>query len=416
MLFSCQKNSEIAINTKSSEISETKISESKVAHFAENLSFEKNEMKNFLKNPHKKIIISRLMVPILFSNSSEFWQEIYKFSEIPNDILEVEFEYAGTAFDDLSEVKKYFLETNPHSTKNGIVRLNGDFSDNEILELFEILDKIAKDAEFIVIENLHEKHLQNPQIAEKFQKYQAEFAKKFPKNVSVNLEMNWISHYDFENNANYIDDSDKIFINTIFEEKKWEVHRFVKRYFDNLTDFEEFVNTSSKKIFDVKIGKSEMWIYNFLFPLKNSPEKLYSDEIFSQILEILQKFGKIDNENFRIFGLKKVHFENEKILEILSNFEAKNLRFPIEYNSSFELSEQFYTKLLNAKTTNTITFDVFGVWIDTIFCNFRDKNDKIHKIISRNEKPYLFCLNAIGKGEDIPGNEKTRELLEQFSQ
>lgn len=128
----------------------------------------------------------------------------------------------------------------------------------------------------------------------------------------------------------------------------------------------------------------------------------------------MQNYKKFANE-LHIYGLKKEHFENEKILEILAQISAKNIIFHLEHGLSFELDEKFYEKFLTAKTQKTIAFEVFGVGGEReFFCNFIAENGEKSKIINQDGRPFLFCFAETAKIWDEEENKK-REIRNEIA-
>lgn len=248
------------------------------------------------------------------------------------------------------------ISINPHIEYN-MLRLVGNFSDAEILKIFEILEQRSEKLDFVIVDGISRKNLQNAEIREKFENYQKKFSEIF-SGKSVNIETNTVMAMDSNyNDAYFIDDDSRVYIEVVLPREGQEF-AYDSRFFVSIENFEKFLQ-KNPKIRSVQIGKENMSNY-FPFRLTREAEPLYNDEVFMQILDTLKNHKNFD-ERLHIEGLKKNHFENEKILEKLAEIEAKNLILQVEYDSSLELRQEFYEKLLNAKTKNTITFDAFGV-------------------------------------------------------
>lgn len=323
------------------------------------------------------------------------------------------------AFADVDELKKYFSENNRAKFFLTHLEFPNNLSENEMLEMVKLLDSERFDTNFMrPIRQLPAKFLTNSEIVSKYN--------NLTENVKpITLyfdEFNNVKIYNFHEKreafgeAKY--DSKNIFINIGYwlgksEGDGFDVTQILR--LSNMRDLDyilvdEFGRNPPISVIAIGDGAYTKWLSAYA----DIREPLYDQEIFIKILQKLQNYKKFANE-LHIYGLKKEHFENEKILEILTQIPAKNIIFHLEHGSSFELNEKFYEKLLNAKTEKTIAFEVFGVGGEgEFFCNFIAENSEKSKIINRDGRPFLFCFAETAKVWDEEENKK-REIRDKIA-
>lgn len=408
--------------------------EKNTENISENVKTEiKTEIKNEEKISTFKQIEKLKNIEIWFVSSvyyrekGEKWESlsIHPVTEIEKiwlkNSMDLKVSYYNYNFENLAEVKEFFEKNSIERFALAHINFNENISEADALELLSIFseNKLGKkfDDNFLHIWELPEKFSKNEEIV----KTQEKLLKKM-KDFTISYEIIEEIIYNFdEKSKNFwekIYDKNDVFtsVSYLLWKTKSDDFDFYRRLeFTNLEDL-KYVLTKTE-INSEPIWMISIWLFDsassYLKFLANK-EPVYDEKIILEILEAVKNYDNFALE-LHFFGFKKEYFENEKILEKISEIKAKNIVFHIEHNFSFVLQEKFYKKILEAKTTNTITFDVF--WFqerEKTFCYFIAENSEKQKIIYREEKPFLFCLNTYHKLDDIPWNKENKELREKF--